>query len=159
MLTSKEGCSICSKGKYIICYNDLDTDYPEGRIRWTIAHELGHILCEHFNNNKTKVARDVTLDDDEYKLMEKEANYFASMLLSHSAVLSKININKPNEIEYFCNLSKQASTITFENLKKWNRYNFTIYSDRNIINYFQNYINSKINDYKEHLAFINAFSL
>ncbi|MGN0144454.1 MAG: ImmA/IrrE family metallo-endopeptidase, partial [Clostridium sp.] len=159
MLTSKDGCTIRKREKYVIYYNDIDNEYPDGRIRWTIAHELGHIFCKHFDNKKTKISQDDVLSDKEYSFMEKEADYFASMFLSHSAVLSKINVNNPREIESFCDLSSEASINRFKNLKTWNKYNFTIYSDKIILRNFQNYIEGKINDYKEYVAFIQAFSL
>lgn len=54
-------------GNYIICYDD---NSGIQRIRWTLAHELGHYFFNHsFNNN------------EEYQKQEAEANYFASQLL------------------------------------------------------------------------------
>lgn len=157
LLTSKDGCSVCSKGRYVIYYNDLDR-FPHGIIRWTIAHELGHILCEHFNNHKTRVSQRDFLSDEEYEIMEKEADYFAAMLLAHPKILIDIDVKNAYEIQTFCNLSKEASQNTFKNLKDWKKYNFHIYSDKDIVSNFQVYIDTKINDYNEHLAFLNAFN-
>ena len=156
MLTSKDGCSVCSKGRHVIYYNDLGR-FPHSRIRWTIAHELGHILCGHFENNKTKVSQTELLSDEEYKIMEKEADYFAAMLLAHPKILVGIDVKTAYEIEKFCNISKKASKNTFKNLKVWKKYNFSIESDKYIAINFKKYIDTKINDYKEHLAFVNAF--
>ena len=156
MLTSEDGCSVTNRDKHVIYYNDLGK-FPYGRIRWTIAHELGHILCGHFRNNKTKVSQRELLTDEEYGLMESEANYFASLLLAHPEVLAKINVNNSYEIETFCELSTEASKNTFKNLKTWKQYELSIGSDKDIAVNFQEYIDEKISDYKEHLAFINAF--
>ena len=47
---SEEGCTVYSaaKNRYLVFYNDLDNYYktPQ-RIKWTLTHELGHILLGH----------------------------------------------------------------------------------------------------------------
>ena len=156
MLTSKDGCSVSWKNRYVIYYNDLGR-LPESRMRWTIAHELGHILCGHFESNKTKASQDGLLSDEEYRVMEKEANYFAAMLLAHPKILIAIDVKTAYEIEVFCNISKEASKNTFKNLDVWKKYDFSVESDKHIAIGFKEYIDAKISDYKEHLAFINAF--
>ena len=63
---------------YIIIYNDSK---PENRIRFTIAHEFGHIVLGHLCETKNEVGRD-GLPDTEYFEYENEANTFASNLLA-----------------------------------------------------------------------------
>jgi hypothetical protein len=48
-----------------VCYND---DLPPGRIRFSLMHELGHIVLNHSNNHTPQ--------------MEQEANCFASNILA-----------------------------------------------------------------------------
>lgn len=153
-LSSEDGCCDNFGDKYAIYYNDLN-NLPQERINWTIAHELGHILCKHYNN-RTRIFRN-ELSDEEYNFMECEANYFASMLLAHSAILLKLNIHNPYEIEVFCNLSSQASRYRYRNFKKWTSYDFITSSDRCITRNFKEYIDSKNQDYQEFLAFKQAF--
>lgn len=52
-----------SKNRYIICYNELK---DETTIRFTIAHELGHIILKH---------------DKDSESTDKEANCFARNIL------------------------------------------------------------------------------
>lgn len=154
ILTSDDGCCDNIGNKYVIYYNDL-IDLPQERINWTIAHELGHILCNHYSD-KTKIYNS-NLSEIEYKFLEKEANYFASVLLSHSAILSQLNIHNAYEIQFFCNLSKQASQYRYKNyLQTKQNISFTS-SDRYIIRNFKNYIDEKNNDYEEHLNFMSSF--
>lgn len=70
---------------YILLYNDT-IDNKE-RIRFTIAHELGHYVLKHNEvTDKTTLSR-YTLTEDEYNVFEKEANFFAKHLLVPFPVL------------------------------------------------------------------------
>lgn len=156
ILNSKEGCTYYDpvKDNYVIFYNDLDTTLT-GRIYWTIAHEFGHIMCGHHIEDTS--VKNHSLSEEKYKVVECEANYFASIFLAHPAILSKLNIHNPYEIEVFCNLSTEASKYRYENFKRWTSYNFITSSDRCITRNFKDYIDSKNQDYQEHQAFIQAF--
>lgn len=76
---SEDGVSVCHNGKYIIFYNDI-IDNSE-RIRWTIAHELGHISLNHHKNEKTILTRN-RLSKEEYIIYELEAHTFAREFLA-----------------------------------------------------------------------------
>lgn len=141
---SDEGCTIYNplKDKYIIFYNDLDTYFkvPE-RVRWTLAHELGHVLLEHNKiSDKTKIFRS-TLSDDEYSWMEAEANRFASLLLANPIILDKLNISSEADIKKYCNLSLEASRYRYENLLKWKKKKYTTKYDLIILKQFERFIN------------------
>lgn len=85
--------TIQKKDKYLVFFNDLNINYKSPvRRRWTIAHELGHVILNHLTlTNKVRIFRS-DLIDDEYKWMEIEANRFASLLLANPLILHKINI-------------------------------------------------------------------
>lgn len=141
---SDEGCTIYNplKDRYIIFYNDLDTYFkvPE-RVRWTLAHELGHVLLEHNKiSDKTKIFRS-TLSDDEYSWMEAEANRFASLLLANPIILDKLNISSEADIKKYCNLSLEASKYRYENLLKWKKKKYTTKYDLIILKQFKRFIN------------------
>ena len=141
---SDEGCTVYnpSKDRYIIFYNDLDSYFkiPE-RIRWTLAHELGHVLLEHHKlSDKTKIFRS-TLSDDEYSWMESEANRFASLLLANPIILDKLNINSKTDIKKYCNISLEASRYRYESLLKWQKYRYTTKDDFIILNQFKDFFN------------------
>ncbi|EJC6460102.1 ImmA/IrrE family metallo-endopeptidase [Listeria monocytogenes] len=78
---SEEGCLwMNGKNKFIILYND--TKKNTKRIRFTLAHELGHYILKHNRLlGKTKLSR-YSLSSEEYDVFEKEANYFAKRLLA-----------------------------------------------------------------------------
>ena len=148
---SDDGFSVFSKSKnkYIIFFNDF-IDNSKQRMRWTAAHELGHILCKHHLLKTDKLT-----SDELYTFKEREANYFASMLLSHSKVLNEINLLSSRDIEYYCDLSSSAAKYRYNNYKKGNMYLTS--SDRFILRNFRSYINEKNQDYADHMAFIRAF--
>ena len=76
----QDGCTIFSKDHsfYLIPYNEWDKS--QYRRRFTLAHELGHILLSHCNDNANS---------------EKLANQFASHLLLPRAALSYIKQRVP----------------------------------------------------------------
>lgn len=153
-LSSDDGCCDRLGDKYVIYYNDL-IELPKKRIYWTITHELGHILCKHYNN-RTRIFKN-DLSDEEYDFMESEANYFASNLLAHPAILTQLEIHNSYELEIYCNLSKKAAEYRYSTFKNSTSYNYLTSSDRYIIRNFNEYIKSKMGDFQEHLKFINSF--
>lgn len=81
LLDSEEGCLwMRSDSQYIILYNDAVDN--TGRIRFTLAHELGHYLLKHNEKTKKTLLARYSLTSEEYDVFEKEANYFAKRLLA-----------------------------------------------------------------------------
>lgn len=104
------GNSYEENGKYYIEYNDKLSS--EGRRRFTICHELGHILLEH----------DLTLKND--KVQEREADIFAAELLMPEAIIQEVvkrgySIRNQNRLENVFKASTQAYDIR---LKEFGRY-------------------------------------
>ena len=75
------------------------------RKRFTVVHELGHILLGHVGRYKL-VNREPSLDDDP---IEQAANVFASRLLAPACVLWGKNIHTASEISDLCGISKQSA--------------------------------------------------
>ncbi|MCB2297752.1 ImmA/IrrE family metallo-endopeptidase [Clostridium tagluense] len=143
---SDEGCTIykASKNRFLIFYNDL-TDYYKSieRRRWTLAHELGHILLHHhILTNKTIIFR-CSLSDDEYKWMEAEANNFASQLLANPSILDKLKIKSKNDISLICQLSDEASEYRFQGYLNWCNHKYKNPQDIIILSQFSDFINKK----------------
>ena len=63
---------------YMILYNEAR---PETRTRFSLAHELGHIVLGHLNDERTEIFRG-GVDDPTYYAMEGAANTFAGNLLA-----------------------------------------------------------------------------
>lgn len=108
----RDGRTICqyrSEGmQYLILYND---SHNEARMRWTIAHELGHIMLDHVTQNDTVLER-----------MEAEANYFALQLLAPLAVLDAMDAKSASEIQALCGLSHQAAELRRRDFERRNRH-------------------------------------
>lgn len=92
-------------GKYYIEYNDKILN--EGRRRFSICHELGHILLEH----------NLSLKND--PVQEQEANIFAAELLMPEAIIQEIvyrgyNITNESSLQNIFKASKQAYDIRLQ---------------------------------------------
>lgn len=99
------GClAVIEGGRYIV----LDKTVSVQRQRYTLAHELGHILLGHTLSDVT-LSRDTVViytDPQEY-----QAERFAIDLLAPACVLWGLNLHTPEEIAEVCNISMQSATI------------------------------------------------
>lgn len=103
------------RGHYITIYND---NFPPDRIRWTLAHEIGHIALGHLDDfEETKMFRS-GLTDDSYSILEQEAHAFASELLTPSVLLLACRILESDNIQRVCRISKEAALKRELTLKK-----------------------------------------
>lgn len=91
IVTAQDGFTLYDgkRQRYVIAYNDTVPNYP--RIRWTLAHELGHILLGHFKEfDGTRFDLDrcrCGLSDSQYAVLDVEANTFAGELLCSPAMI------------------------------------------------------------------------
>lgn len=116
---SNDGGTIyCSDtNEYHIIFNNLIRS--TGRIRWTLMHEIGHIVLNHLVDfHQTRISRK-GLTRNEYAVLEQEADYFAAHVLAPPIVLYKMGIKSSKEIFERCKLSKEASQNRKKHLDKW----------------------------------------
>ncbi|MDR1629800.1 MAG: ImmA/IrrE family metallo-endopeptidase [Oscillospiraceae bacterium] len=73
---------------------------PVGGIRFTIAHELGHILLKH-----------TPADGIPAKEKEEEADLFAARLLAPPGILRELNAYSASSISLLCNLSRSCAEM------------------------------------------------
>ena len=86
--------------RYVIYYNDVDR--IEGRIRWTIFHEFGHIYRGHHDNP----------DDSNSIIEEAEAELFAKNTIAPLPLIRYYNIQNAEEIQdLFCTSYEAAFNI------------------------------------------------
>lgn len=78
-----------------------------GRTRFTVAHELGHILLGHVGTY-TLVNREPSASDSP---IEREANVFASRLLAPACVLWGCGATTAGDIAELCGISQRAAEI------------------------------------------------
>lgn len=84
---------------------------PE-RQRFTVAHELGHILLGHVGQYQL-VNREPSPQDNP---IEQAANVFASRLLAPACVLWALNARTPEEIAKICKISHKAAAFRAERM-------------------------------------------
>jgi Zn-dependent peptidase ImmA (M78 family)/rRNA maturation endonuclease Nob1 len=79
MLGSEDGATVLNgDNKYIIYYNE---NKSRPRIRFTIAHEIGHIFLGHLEEYGNPVLESDDVEEQLYEHLEREANCFARNLL------------------------------------------------------------------------------
>lgn len=106
---STYGFSIVRGEKRFILYND---EVPFSCIRFTLAHELGHMVLGHLRE-----------EDEE---LEKEANCFARNLLCPQPVVKVLNLTDKDEYMAIFNVSAQMASVSLR--LRWID-NANIYSD------------------------------
>ncbi len=94
-----------SDGVYVIAINE-NVRY-QLRQRWSLAHELGHILLHHVDS-------DSTLTEAE----ERAADEFAAALLAPLTVLHFCGVSSAAEIASMCRISDAAAEARFRELQK-----------------------------------------
>lgn len=153
MCKSKEGCCYYKKSKnqYLILYNNCCNSY--GRVAWTIIHELGHIVCNHYHMIFPPDFSEKYI----YDFQEREANFFASQFLAHPSILKKLNLTSSYELEVFCGLSKEAAQNRYRSFLNYDLKHNNILSDQTILDNFENYLLEKQEDYLINKRFIQSF--
>lgn len=109
---SFDGCTKYSPatGHYLILVNDSSCNSRcAGRIRWTIAHELGHIICGHFTELTSVRTGEMQSSEIDNKEMEEEADFFAASLLAPLPALCRIGVRDIHDIKTGFGLSQTAA--------------------------------------------------
>ncbi len=108
------------------------------RRRFTLAHELGHIVLGHILID-TPQGRTFDISKPE---IERQADIFASRLLAPACVLWGINAQTAEQIATICNISHEAAVIRAERmeiLRKRGKF-LTSPLERQVYKQFEDYI-------------------
>lgn len=105
------GAGIFDGEKWFIVYDDA---MVKGRIRFTIAHELGHIFLGH----PLKEHNSRKFFDASKPAVETQADIFASRLLSPACVLWGLQVHTVDEIMNLCQVSRKAAQIRLERMEE-----------------------------------------
>ncbi len=137
-IENEDGYSTKLDGKLIIYFNELK---PTNRIRFTIAHELGHCILGHVLDNEYTYR--FNSEADKYKdVKEIQANVFARDILMPATVLHSIGASSAEDIANICNVSMQSATIRYNRLIELNKRG--MYNrhplERQVHNQFKDYI-------------------
>lgn len=121
-------------------YIFYDSSLPVGRQRFTIAHEIGHLMLGHVGPGMATVEnREPTGTEREE---ETQANQFAARLLAPACVLHEIGAMTAEEIQRLCGISLQAAEYRAERMKELERRGryYTSPLERQVIRQFHSYI-------------------
>lgn len=88
-----------------ICYNGAKSP---GRIRFSLMHELGHVLLNHGNFHTSE--------------MEQEANSFASNILAPRMVIHYAGCKNENDVSKLFNITFECARYAFQDYRRWHRY-------------------------------------
>ncbi len=108
----QDGYTVMVDGQPIIVINSLKRGNA-ARMRFTVAHELGHIMLGHVGVYEL-VNREPSPYDNE---IEQQANIFASRLLAPACVLWGCRVSSPEEIMQLCDISHQAAQFRYNRMK------------------------------------------
>lgn len=143
---NNDGFAVNINNRHIIFYDN--TVEPYGRLRFTVAHELGHIVLGHIDSDNMACRNRVTLWNQGEQLtnneLETQANIFASRLLAPAFVLHELHIYTVGELMALTGLSRQASQIRLQRMAVLEERN-KFYShplERKLKNQFENFINN-----------------
>lgn len=106
----EDGYSIYNGRNYTIAYNN--TIKPLGRINFTLAHEIGHIILNHHKDFEvTEILQD-NFTKEEYKILENEANCFARNILAPAPLINELGFwNTLFKIPKFFGITPTATTV------------------------------------------------
>lgn len=108
----ESGCTLVDiAGNWQIVYSDTES---RERVRFTIAHELGHILLGHeLSPDKSGHFRTAS---DRREPAETQADEFAARLLAPACVLWGLEAYEPEEIARICDISAEAAGYRAERM-------------------------------------------
>ena len=109
--SNSDGYTFIHQGQPIIVINKNCTSMS--RLRFTVAHELGHIILGHVGKYAL-VNREPSPNDNP---IEQEANIFASRLLAPACVLWACQVQSAEDIMKLCDISYQAASFRMERMK------------------------------------------
>ena len=109
MQNGERGATILKNEQWYIIFNDTES-VPV--CRFTVAHEIGHILLGHILVSGTKY-RTFSKRDEE----EQEADMFAARLLAPACVLHELQALSAEQIAKVCNISISAAEVRSERMQ------------------------------------------
>ena len=129
-------CAVTENHVYIF----YDSSLPMGRQRFTIAHEIGHLVLGHVGNGMATVENREPSGTE--RAEERQANQFAARLLAPACVLHELGATTKEEIQRLCGISGQAAQFRAERMQELERRGryYTSRLERQVARQFQSYI-------------------
>lgn len=127
----------------------FDEKMLPARAKFTVAHELGHIILGHVKpGNVTTVNREPQPNDEPE---ERAANQFAARLLAPACVLWGLDVHTTEEIMELCHISRQAAQFRAQRMEELYRRNKFLMSplEREVYRKFQPFIRGYRHPHRE----------
>lgn len=134
-----------TQDRYCIYYNDIEPNIVNSnRVRWNLAHELGHIILKHHAFCKQDKLFRSGLATNVYNYIEAEADYFAQLLLVPHVVLYAFKVTTEKQLKDLCQISGPAAKNRFRDYKQWiKQINGNDDYDKPLFHYYYNFIYKK----------------
>lgn len=155
IIGSKNGGALWNrppKGDFILAYDDVSSNWQ--RMRFTIAHELGHFFLGHYDfENSSDIIVDGKLglsDHESYVVYEQEANYFAKRLLVPTPVLMDVNSKMPVDsysLSSIFQVSLECSKYIIKGVNNFLRYGNYYQQDLELSLRYRNAVNEAVHSY------------
>ena len=134
---------IRGRDDYLVVYDDRVLS--PGRIRWTVAHEIGHIVLGHLVSFDATALCRGSLTEAEYYVLEREADCFAVNLLAPMTIMNRIpSVKTAYDYMEMCELSEEASKNCLEELsllKSGKRIPFPTKEEDTLFRHFFRFLN------------------
>lgn len=101
------------EGVYITIFKTVGR--TSQRIRFSKAHELGHIVLKHFTEFEQPDSYSI-YKSAAYQVLEREADMFAAELLAPTPILKKLSLFDVERIKRLCDISTAAADITISDM-------------------------------------------
>lgn len=121
---SQSGCTNydISKDRYLVLFNSsTDNNNVSGRIRWTLSHELGHIVLKHLTYIAEPSIAEHNINNLSDPELEAEADHFAALLLAPMPLYEQIGVRSASDVQRIFGLSCEASDVRWREYVKWKR--------------------------------------
>lgn len=127
---------------FVIYYNDVSYSHTSSnRYRWSIAHELGHIVLEHHKKHiGSRIFRN-SLSPTLYQELEDEADMFAAYILVPHIVVSIIGADSDHLLlKNTCRISGAAAGYRLSRLWDWRSQSGIESYDFALLNCFRSFV-------------------
>ena len=151
IIRHKDADVLSFNGEYKIIYNEFVNSSE--RIRWTVMHEVAHIVLGHLDDFEQTRILSGGLTEYEYRVLEREADFFTAEVLVPKIVLRRMGVRFSGYIQSLCAVSEQAAKIRSKDLQSGNYQSIYDAYEEAVSAQFKNYIATAI-PYAKHKYYI-----
>lgn len=119
---SKSGCTqwdMDTNRFLILCNESTENHNNYGRQRWTLFHEIGHILCKHHSLAALEMLSEG--NEESNKEFEYEADYFAATVAAPFPLFKELGVKSVMDIQTVFGLSAEAALHRYDQYMKWQK--------------------------------------